>query len=74
VARNCLLLKLYQAVGQPHGLSPWDFMHLLYERFDPKPEDEEAVPDVGRFNERLAPLYDRLDAGAATRHHARSRR
>ena len=37
IARNHLLLKLYQAVGQPHGLSPWDFMRLLYTRFDPKP-------------------------------------
>ena len=26
-------------------------------------EGDEAVPDVGRFNERMTPLYDRIDAG-----------
>ena len=37
VARNGLLLKLFHAVARPHGLSPWDFMRILYTRFDPKP-------------------------------------
>jgi hypothetical protein len=43
VARNHLLLKLYEAVGQPHGLSPWDFGRLLYTHFDPKPARLDAT-------------------------------
>ncbi|MBC4018123.1 McrB family protein [Siccirubricoccus deserti] len=34
--RNRLLYQLYDAIARPRGLSPWDFMRILYTRFDPR--------------------------------------
>lgn len=34
--RNRLLHSLYEAVARPRGLGPWDFMRILYTRFDPR--------------------------------------
>jgi hypothetical protein len=34
--RNRLLHRLYEAVARPRGLSPWDFVRMLYTRFDPR--------------------------------------
>jgi hypothetical protein len=37
--------RVYEALGRPRRLTPLDFMHLLYARFDPRPVrlDEGAV-------------------------------
>lgn len=34
--RNRLLHRIYEALARPRGLSPWDFMRVLYARFDPR--------------------------------------
>jgi hypothetical protein len=34
--RNRLLHRLYEAVARPRGLGPWDFVRMLYTRFDPR--------------------------------------
>jgi hypothetical protein len=37
VGRNRLLFPLYECLGQPGGLEPYDFRRILYDRFDPRP-------------------------------------
>ncbi|MBY0336475.1 MAG: AAA family ATPase [Acetobacteraceae bacterium] len=34
--RNRLLRRLYEAIARPRGLGPWDFVRILYSRFDPR--------------------------------------
>ncbi len=36
VARNRLLFRLFEEVAAPRGLTPLDFTHILYNRFDPR--------------------------------------
>ena len=36
VARNRLLFRLFEEIAAPRGLTPLDFMRILYTRFDPR--------------------------------------
>ena len=36
IARNRLLFRLFEEIAAPRGLTPLDFMHILYIRFDPR--------------------------------------
>ena len=51
VARNRLLFRLFQEVAAPRGLTPLDFMRILYSRFDPRgiKLDPERVTGAARM-------------------------
>jgi hypothetical protein len=57
-SRNRLLHRLYEAVARPRDLSPWDFMRVLYTRFNPNRIRSDAPNLLG--GEELSPAEQKM--------------